>query len=62
MGGMKVSLRPYEDKNNGHDVEGMFFLLNANKLVFIVVVVDKSADSAVKKDLETAIDSIKKID
>src|SRR2546425_10644721 len=27
MGGMKVAARPFEGKNNGHDVEGVYYLL-----------------------------------
>ncbi len=61
MNGMKVSVRPYEGKNNGHDVEGVFFLLNAEKLVFITLVAAKSGDD-ISKELETVIESIKKIE
>lgn len=62
MGGMKLAVRPYEGKNNGHDVEGMFFLLSAEKFVFIVLVADKSRSEAVSKDAETVINSVKKIE
>lgn len=61
MNGMKVSVRTYQGKNNGHDVEGVFFLLNAEKLVFITLVSAKSGDD-ISKELETVIESIKKIE
>lgn len=61
MNGMKVSVRPYEGKNNGHEVEGMFFLLNAEKLIFITLVAAKSPGD-ISKELETVINSIKKIE
>lgn len=60
LGGMKAAVRPYAGKNNGHDVEGMFFLLKADRPVFIVLVVEKSRGAALSKDLETVINSIKK--
>ena len=60
MSGMKVSVRPFEGKNNGHDVEGAFFLLNADKLVFITLVAAKSGGDT-SKELETVMNSIKKI-
>lgn len=62
MGGMKLALRPYEGKNNGHDVEGMFFLLSAEKFVFIALVIDKSRSEALSKDAETVMNSVKKIE
>jgi hypothetical protein len=62
LGGMKLAVRPYEGKNNGHDVEGMFFLLSAEKLVFIALVADKSRGEALSKDAETVINSVKKIE
>lgn len=61
MNGMKVSVRPYEGKNNGHDVEGVFLLLNAEKLIFITLVAAKSPGE-ISKELETVINSIKKIE
>ena len=62
MGGMKLAVRPYEGKNNGHDVEGMFFLLSAEKLVFIALVADKSRSEALSKDAEAVINSVKKVE
>src|SRR6185369_9100988 len=61
MGGMKVSVRPYEGKNNGHDVEGVFFLLDAEKMVFITLVAAKSRGD-INNELEAVINSIKKIE
>src|SRR5205814_1073339 len=61
MNGMKVSVRPFEGKNNGHDVEGVFFLLNAEKLVFITLVAAKSRGD-ISNELEALINSIKKIE
>jgi hypothetical protein len=61
MSGMKVSVRSYEGKNNGRDVVGMFFLLNAEKLVFITLVAAKSRGD-INKELEELINSIKKIE
>jgi len=61
MGGMKVSVRPYEGKNNGHEVEGVFFLLDAEKLVFITLVASKSRGD-ISNELEAIINSIKKIE
>ena len=62
MGGMRVSLRPYEGKNNGHEVQGMYFLLSAEKLVSIVLVIDKAAGEALNTDAENIINSVKKIE
>ncbi|HJQ25010.1 MAG TPA: hypothetical protein VKA60_13920 [Blastocatellia bacterium] len=62
MGGMHVTLRPYEGTNNGHHVQGMYFLLNAQKLVSIVLVIDKAAGDALSQDAETIINSVKKIE
>jgi hypothetical protein len=58
---MKVSVRSYEGKNNGHDVEGMFLLLDAEKMVFITLVAAKSRGD-ISNELETIINSIKKIE
>jgi hypothetical protein len=60
LGGMKAAVRPYAGKNNGHDVEGMFFLLSAERPVFIVLVIEKSRRAALAKDVEALINSIKK--
>lgn len=62
MGGMRVTLRAYEGTNNGHNVQGMYFLLSAQKLVAIVLVIDKAAGEALNKDAETIINSVKKIE
>ena len=59
MGGMRLALRPYESKNNVH---GMFFLLSANKLVFIVLAINKAAPATVNSDAETVINTVKKIE
>lgn len=61
IGDMKVSVRPFQGKNNGHGVEGVFFLLNAEKLVFITLVSAKSGDE-ISKELESVINSIKKME
>ncbi|HKQ07414.1 MAG TPA: hypothetical protein VJ464_19975 [Blastocatellia bacterium] len=62
MGGMRVSLRPYEGKNNGHEVQGIYFLLSAEKMVSIVLVIDKAAGEALNTDAENIINSVKKIE
>jgi hypothetical protein len=62
LGGMRLALRPYEGKNNGHDVQGMFFLLSADKFIFIVLAADKSGGPALSNDVEAVINSVKKIE
>jgi|GEM_PF-4610664 len=62
IGGMRAAARRYEGKNNDHEVSGIFILLNAEKYIFIVLVVDKSAGSTFDKDVETVFKSLEKIE
>ena len=62
MGGMRVALRPYEGTNNGHEVQGVYFLLSAQKMVSVVLVIDKAAGDTLNKDAEAIINSVKKIE
>lgn len=62
MGDMKVAARPFEGKNNGHEVEGVYYLLSSDKFVFIVLVADKSASDALGNEAISIIKSIKKIE
>ncbi|HEX8719119.1 MAG TPA: hypothetical protein VF736_00625 [Pyrinomonadaceae bacterium] len=62
MGGMKVAVRPFEGRNNGRDVDGMFFLLDAEKPVFIVLVIDRERGKPLAEGAEAVINSVRKIE
>lgn len=62
LGDMKLALRSFQGKNNGHEVEGMYFLLSAAKPVFIVLAVDKAAGAQLRGEIESVINSVKRIE
>jgi hypothetical protein len=62
LGGMPIAARPFEGKNNGHDVEGVYYLLSADKLVFIVLVGDKTLGDDLGNEAVAIIKSVKKIE
>ena len=62
VNGIPVAARPFEGKNNGHDVEGVYYLVSADKLVFIVLVGDKSLSDELGNEAVAIIKSIKKIE
>jgi hypothetical protein len=62
VNGIPVALRPFEGKNNGHDVVGAYYLVSADKLVFIVLVADKSVSDDLGNEAVGIVKSIKKIE
>jgi hypothetical protein len=62
LSGMPIAARPFEGKNNGHDVEGVYYLLSADKLVFIVLVGDKTLGDDLGNEAVAIVKSVKKIE